>query len=38
MSAFRLWPKRKADGDKGNAEQQADRHHAPVGGFVRVVK
>jgi hypothetical protein len=33
-----LRPQRKADDDEGQAKQQADHHHAPVGRFVRVVK
>ena len=38
MAAFSLRSQGKADDDEGKAEQQAERHDAPVGRFVRIVK
>ena len=36
--SFRLRPQRKADGNEGGAEQQANRHHPPVSRLIRIVE
>jgi hypothetical protein len=38
MGALRLLPERKADRDEGQAKQQADHHHAAMGGSIGIVK
>ena len=38
MAAIRLLPKRNADDDEGNAKQQSNHHHAPVGRSIRIMK